>query len=81
MIVLQALDGGMKSETKLSALCLMLECRSTEEKLQAMREVKRVALMSSKPANEYAVDDSEKDDKDDSIGQSDDNSSDESGGF
>jgi hypothetical protein len=76
MTLLQALDGGTKSETKLSALRLMLEFGSTEEKLQSMREVKRVALMSLKPANEYAVDDSEKDDEDDSIGQPDDNSSD-----
>jgi hypothetical protein len=79
--LLQALDGGTKSESKLSALCLMLEFGSTEEKLQAMREVKRVALMSSKTTNEYAVDDSKKDDKDESIGQQDDNSSDESDGF
>jgi hypothetical protein len=59
----------------------MLEFGSTEEKLQAMRKVKRVALMSSNPTNEYVVDDSENDDEDESIGQQDDNSSDESDGF
>jgi hypothetical protein len=59
----------------------MLEFGSTEEKLQAMRKVKRVALMSSNPTNEYVVDDSKNDDEDESIGQQDDNSSDESDGF
>jgi hypothetical protein len=38
--LLQALEGGTKSETKMRALCLMLEFRSAEEKLQAMQEVK-----------------------------------------
>jgi hypothetical protein len=79
--LLQALDGGTKSESKLSALRLMLEFGSTEEKLQVMREGKRVALTISNPTNEYAVDDSENDDEDESIGQQVDNSSDESDGF
>jgi hypothetical protein len=59
----------------------MLEFGSTEEKLQTMREVKKVALTTSNPTNEYAVDDSEEDDEDESISQQDDNSSDESDGF
>jgi hypothetical protein len=59
----------------------MLEFGSAEEKLQAMRKVKRVALTSSNPTNEYAVDDSENDDEDESISLQDDKSSDESDGF
>jgi hypothetical protein len=60
-ILLQALDGGTKSETKLSALFIMLEFGSPEEKLQAMREVKLVALQGHDQTTENAVDDSEED--------------------
>jgi hypothetical protein len=53
--LIRALDGGTKSETKMSALCLMLEFGSTEEKLQAMREVRHVALEGGQESTEPTV--------------------------
>ncbi len=67
MTLLQALDEGTKSETNFSALRLMLEFGSQEEKLQAMREVKLVALQGHNQTTETenAVDDSEEDEAQD----------------
>ena len=65
--LIKALDVGTKSETKLSALRLMLEFGSTEEKLQAMREVRRVAVEGDQESTEPTVTvgkDSEDDDED-----------------
>jgi hypothetical protein len=65
--LIKALDGGTKSKTKLSVLCLMLEFGLTEEKLQAMREVRRVALEGEQKSTEPTVavgNDSEDDNED-----------------
>ena len=63
MTLLQALDGGTKSETKLSALHLMLEFGSGEEKVQAMREVKWVAFERGNKTRDNPVDDSSEDEE------------------
>jgi hypothetical protein len=56
----------------------MLEFGSAEEKLQAMREVKRVAITCTKRTNENAVDDSEEEEEEESIAEPDEDSSDDS---
>jgi hypothetical protein len=50
-----------RAKTRLSALHLMLEFGSSEEKVQAMRDVKHAAFEGGNQATENAVDDSEED--------------------
>jgi len=63
LALLQALDGGTKSETRLSVLRLMLEFGSNEEKVEAMREVKRVAFEGGNQVIENALGNSEEDEE------------------
>jgi hypothetical protein len=74
--LIRALDGGTKSETKLSALCLMLEFGSTEEKLQAMREVRRVALEGEQESTEPTVTVGKDSEDDDEVADNDNDSDD-----